>query len=54
MTDMVAAQNVYNAVGSWRASRNWQKWAEDNPRAWQVVQIVVKLEKERTRGRRKT
>jgi len=40
---MATAENVYNAVRSWRRSANWAQWAKDNPEEWETVCMVRRL-----------
>jgi len=41
MRDMTAADNVYDAIRSWRASKNWAHFQRDNPVKWRIVDAVL-------------
>ena len=40
---MTTALHVYESVKRWRASKNWAKWARENPDAYEIVKFVMKL-----------
>jgi len=43
---MLTALNVYNAVKSYRTSRNLNTWTDNYPEQWKIVEEVRKLRKE--------
>lgn len=50
MADMPVALNAYNAMrGFWQATKGARAgaWTKDNPDGWEIVKLILKLEKER-------
>ncbi len=51
MSRLRVARNVYEAIRTWKESKDWQSLQIQQPRLWSIVESVVMLRQEIEHGR---